>query len=96
MKGTAVHYFSTSISHKTILAVTGKRDYDTEAIDLFGDITGRSLYHVSSDLDVFTGKLVNSGHQVFSGTIMDSDPVLILDDDFYLTSISIPEKQKAR
>ena len=40
------------------------------------------LYHVTSVFDFAAGTLVNTGDQVFSGTVAGSAPVLIHDDQF--------------
>ena len=40
------------------------------------------LYHPRSVFDFVNGTLVNTGHQVFSGTILGSAPVLLHDDEF--------------
>ena len=43
---------------------------------------GRVLYHVTSVFDFVNGTLVNTGDQVYSGTIAGSAPVMIHDDRF--------------
>ena len=40
------------------------------------------LYHPTSIFDFVNGTLVNTGHQVFSGTVLGSAPVMLYDDDF--------------
>ena len=54
----------------------------TEIVELNGDLKGRVLYHVTSVFDFVHGTLVNTGDQVFSGTIAGSAPVMIHDDQF--------------
>jgi hypothetical protein len=54
----------------------------TETVELDGDLRGRLLYHVTSVFDFVAGTLVNTGEQVFSGTIAGSAPVLVHDDRF--------------
>ena len=54
----------------------------TETVELHGDLNGRVLYHVTSVFDFVNGTLVNTGEQVYSGTIAGSEPVLIHDDQF--------------
>ena len=61
---------------------TGIRQQSTEVVELFGDLRGRVLYHVTSAIDFVNGTLVNTGDQVFSGTIGGSQPVMIHDDQF--------------
>ena len=47
-----------------------------------GDLNGRILYHVTSTFDFANDSLVNTGDQVFSGTVAGSDPVMIHDGRF--------------
>ena len=54
----------------------------TEIVELYGDLRGRVLYHVTSVFDFVNGTLVNTGDQVYSGTIAGSAPVMIHDDGF--------------
>ena len=82
VSGNAVHFFSTSISHSEKMIEGGKIAYTTDTIDIKGDLNGRVVYHIKSVFDFQKQTLVNTGHQVFSGTIKGSMPVLILDDQF--------------
>lgn len=61
---------------------TGLIQQSTEIVELTGDLRGRVLYHVTSVFDFVNGTLVNSGDQVYSGTIAGSAPVMIHDDQF--------------
>jgi hypothetical protein len=61
---------------------TGLIQQSTEVVELYGDLRGRVLYHVTSVFDFVNGTLVNTGEQVYSGTIAGSAPVLIHDDRF--------------
>jgi hypothetical protein len=61
---------------------TGKIQQSTEIVELFGDLRGRVLYHVTSVFDFVNGTLVNTGNQVYSGTIAGSLPVMLHDDRF--------------
>ncbi|HEY7498631.1 MAG TPA: hypothetical protein VH740_08965 [Vicinamibacterales bacterium] len=61
---------------------TGLIQQSTEIVELEGDLKGRVLYHVTSVFDFVNGTLVNTGDQVYSGTIRGSAPVLIHDDRF--------------
>jgi hypothetical protein len=61
---------------------TGFIQQSTEIVELYGDLRGRVLYHVTSVFDLVNGTLVNTGDQVYSGTIAGSDPVMIHDDQF--------------
>ena len=80
--GTGVHYFTTAIIHSTTPTPTGLVQRSTDIVELDGDLTGRVLYHPVSVFDFVKNTLVNTGHQVFSGTVLGSEPVLLLDDEF--------------
>lgn len=82
VSGTAIHYFTTAIIHSEDLSDTGKKQRSTDSIDLDGDLVGRVLYQPRSKFDFVAGTLVNTGRQVFSGTVLGSKPVLIYDDEF--------------
>ena len=58
----------------------------SDIIQLSGDIEGYVLYHPTSVFDFANGTLVNTGTQVFSGTIAGSAPVLLHDDTFRFES----------
>jgi hypothetical protein len=80
--GSGVHYFTTAVIHSTEPTPTGMIQRSTETVDLTGDLTGRLVYQPVSVFDFAAGTLVNTGRQVFSGTILGSDPVLMYDDEF--------------
>ena len=80
--GSGVHYFATAIVHSTEMTPTGMIRRTTETVELTGDLIGRILYHPTSVFDFVNGTLVNTGHQVFSGTVRGSGPVLLHDDEF--------------
>ena len=80
--GTAVHYFTTAIIHSQTPTATGMIQRSTDIIELSGDLKGRVLYHPTSVFDFVNGTLVNTGNQVFSGTVLGSAPVLLHDDEF--------------
>ncbi len=82
ISGTAVHYFDTKIVHRSNETAGGLRETTTETIDLTGDLEGRVLYQPTGNYDFVNGKLVNTGRQVFSGTVLGSEPVVIFDDEF--------------
>jgi hypothetical protein len=82
VSGTAIHYFTTAIIHSEDVSDTGKKQRSTDSIDLDGDLVGRILYQPHSKFDFVAGTLVNTGRQVFSGTVLGSKPVLIYDDEF--------------
>ncbi len=82
VSGSGIHHFDTVIVHRSWPTATGKRETTTETIDLKGDLEGRVLYQPRGVYNFATGKLVNTGNQVFSGTVLDSRPVMIFDDEF--------------
>ena len=82
VSGRAVHYFTTAMIHSQTPTATGMIQRSTDIIELSGDLKGRVLYHPTSVFDFVKGTLVNTGNQVFSGTVLGSAPVLLHDDEF--------------
>jgi hypothetical protein len=82
VSGRAVHYFTTAMVHSQTPTAAGMIQRSTDIIELSGDLKGRVLYHPISVFDFVKGTLVNTGHQVFSGTVLGSAPVLLHDDEF--------------
>jgi hypothetical protein len=82
VSGTGVHYFTTAKVYSQQPTETGFIQRGTETVELEGDLNGRVLYHPVSVFDFAAGTLVNTGHQVFSGTVLGSEPVLIHDEWF--------------
>jgi hypothetical protein len=82
VSGTGVHYLSNAIVHSTEPTPTGVIQRSTETVELSGDLTGRILYHPTTVIDFTANTLVNTGDQVFSGTVLGSAPVLLHDDEF--------------
>jgi len=80
ISGSGVHFLKTAIVHSWTPTATGGIQRSTETVDLTGDLTGRILYHPTSVID--SQSLVNTGHQVFSGTVLGSEPVMLHDDTF--------------
>ena len=80
--GSGVDHLTTAIVHSQEPTPTGKIQKSTEIVELNGDLKGFVLYHVTSVFDFVGGTLVNTGDQVFSGTIAGSAPVMIHDDRF--------------
>ena len=80
--GSGVDDLQNAIVHWETPTPTGKIMQSTETVELYGDLRGRVLYHVTSVFDFVGGTLVNSGEQVYSGTITGSAPVMIHDDQF--------------
>jgi hypothetical protein len=87
VSGTAVHYFDdvpgrNVITHDVTPTETGMKQQTTDTIDLFGDLEGRVLYQPRTVINFVEGTLVNTGNQVFSGTVLGEGPVLLHDDLF--------------
>ena len=80
--GSGVDHLNTAIVHSQEPTPTGKIQKSTEIVELSGDLKGFVLYHVTSVFDFAGGTLVNTGDQVFSGTVAGSAPVMIHDDQF--------------
>jgi hypothetical protein len=83
--GGAVHYLSTAAVHSEESSDAGKIQRSTEVIRLTGDLDGYILYHPTSVFDFAAGTLVNTGSQIFSGTVAGSEPVILHDDRFRFT-----------
>jgi hypothetical protein len=80
--GSGLDFLTTAIVHSKEATPTGMIQMSTEIIELNGDLKGKVLYHVTSVFDFVHGTLVNTGDQVFAGTIAGSAPALIHDDQF--------------
>lgn len=82
VSGSAVHYFSTAIVHSRDSIGSRIVQRSTDIIRLSGDLNGYILYHPVSEFDLERRTLVNTGSQVFSGSVVGSAPVLLHDDSF--------------
>lgn len=80
--GSGTDFLTTAIVHSKETTPAGMIQKSTEIVELNGDLTGRVLYHVTTVIDFVGGTLVNTGDQVYSGTIAGSEPVMIHDDQF--------------
>ena len=80
--GEAVHYFTTAAVHSSEPTDAGMIQRSSEIIRLTGDLDGYILYHPTSVFDFVAGTLVNTGTQVFSGTVRGSEPLLLHDDAY--------------
>jgi hypothetical protein len=80
--GSGVDHLTTAVVHSQQPTATGKIVKSTEIVELHGDLKGFVLYHVTSVFDFSAGTLVNTGDQVFSGTVAGSAPVMVHDDQF--------------
>jgi hypothetical protein len=85
VSGSAVHFFTTAVVHSETPTPTGKVQRSTEVIRLTGDLDGYILYHPTSTFDFAGGTLVNTGTQIYSGTIAGSAPMILHDDRFRFT-----------
>lgn len=83
VSGSGVHYFSEAIVHSQEPTDDGMIQQSTDVIELSGDLEGYVLYHPTSVFDYASGTLVNTGTQIFSGTIAGSAPVVLHDDAFH-------------
>jgi hypothetical protein len=75
VSGSGFDDLANAIVHWQRPTPTGTIQQSTEVVELFGDLRGRVLYHVTSVVDLANGTLVNTGHQVFSGSIAGSPPL---------------------
>lgn len=82
VSGSGIHKFSSAIVHAVVETDVGFIQRSTETVELTGDVNGRILYHPVSVFDFAAGTLTNTGHQVFSGTVLGQGPVLLHDNEF--------------
>lgn len=84
ISGTAIHYASTSMPHPNTYqpTTTGFTLISTDFVELSGDLEGRGLFQPFTTFDGVENTIVNTGHQVFSGTVLGSHPVMLYDEDF--------------
>lgn len=82
VSGSGIHQFSSAIVHSVVQTDVGTIQRSTETVELRGDLNGRVLYHPVSVFDLAAGTLINTGHQVFSGTVLGQGPVLLHDNEF--------------
>jgi len=80
--GTGYDELNGAMVHSKQKTATGVIQRSTEIVVLDGDLHGRVLYQVTSVIDDKAGTLVNSGNQVFSGTVAGSAPVMLYDSMF--------------
>ena len=82
VSGTAIHFESEGIEHSVEPTATGFIRRSTDIVELSGDLKGRALFQPVSEVNLVEATMVNTGHQVFSGTVLDSEPVIIADRNF--------------
>ena len=82
VSGNGTDLLNGAIVHSKMPTATGVIQRSTEIVELSGDLIGKILYHVTTVIDNRKNTLVNTGDQVFSGTIAGSEPVMIHDSKF--------------
>ena len=82
VSGTGTDLLNGALIHSKKPTATGVIQRGTEIVELSGDLSGKVLYHVTTVIDNQKGTLVNTGDQVFSGTVAGSEPVMIHDSRF--------------
>jgi len=82
VSGSGVHYASRAIIHSQEQTDNGMIQRSTDYVELSGDLEGYVLFRPTSVFDFASGTLVNTGTQIFSGTVAGSAPVVMYDDTF--------------
>jgi hypothetical protein len=82
VSGSGVLFATTAVVHSEEPTETGMIQRSTAVVKLSGDVSGWVLFHPTSVLDFVNGTLVNTGTQIFAGTIAGSDPVVLHDNKF--------------
>ena len=82
VKGSGTDLLNSAVVHSKKATPTGEIQRSTEIVELRGDLNGKILYHVTTVIDTKKGTLVNTGDQVFSGSIAGSAPVMLHDSKF--------------
>ncbi|HEY2809408.1 MAG TPA: hypothetical protein VGI91_11510 [Steroidobacteraceae bacterium] len=82
VRGSGIDLVNTAIVHSKTPTPSGSITQSTETVELAGDLHGRVLYQITTVVDSAHGTLVNTGHQVFSGTVAGSQPVMLHDSKF--------------
>lgn len=82
VSGEGVHYFTTAAIHSQEASATGMTQRSSDVIRLTGDLDGWVLYHPTTVFDYAAGTMVNTGTQIFSGTVLGSQPMILHDDTF--------------
>lgn len=80
--GSGTDLLTTALVHSKDSTTTRMVQKSTEIVELTGDLVGRVLYQVTSVFDFVNGTMVNTGDQVFSGTVAGSAPLMLHDDKF--------------
>jgi hypothetical protein len=77
--GSGVDDLTAAVIHSKKETQTGSVQQSTEIVELNGDLKGKVLYYVTTVIDSVHGTLVNTGENVYSGTVAGSAPVMIHD-----------------
>lgn len=80
--GDGTDELSRAIVHSKQQTPTGYTERSTTTVELNGDLRGLVLYQVTTIVDLKKNTLINTGDQVFSGTIAGSEPVMLHDSKF--------------
>lgn len=80
--GDGVDLVNGAIIHSKTKTPTGTIQKSTGSVELNGDLHGRVLFQTTSIFDSAKNTLVNTGDQVYSGTIAGSEPAMIHDSQF--------------
>jgi hypothetical protein len=82
VSGTGTDLLNGALVHFKRATAHGEVQRSTEIIDLEGDLRGEVLYQVTTVVDAQKNTLVNTGDQVFSGTVAGAEPVMLHDSKF--------------
>ena len=82
VSGTGIHFESEGLEHSLEPTNSGFVRTSTDIVELSGDLVGRALFQPVSVINLVEGTILNTGSQVFSGTVLGSEPVVIHDDRF--------------
>jgi len=80
--GTGTDLANAMLVHSKTSTPQVQTQRSTEIVNLEGDLKGKVLYHVTTVIDTQKKLLVNTGDQVFSGTVAGSEPVMLHDSKF--------------
>jgi hypothetical protein len=82
VSGSTVAFASTAVVLSEVPSDGGLIQRSTSVARLTGDLEGWLLFQPTSVFDFDDGTLVNTGTQIFAGTVLGSEPVVLHDDVF--------------
>jgi hypothetical protein len=82
VSGSGMDQLTSAVVHFKDSTAAELRERSTEIVQLEGDLQGRVLYSVTTVISFVHGTLVNTGDEVYSGTVAGSAPVVLHDDQF--------------